>query len=95
LVFPGTVDLKEQETVVVLPGARFALDGQETVTVDGAETLRITGPDRPERLVRLTVPFPEGAVNETGDAEMLKSMSVTERMIEWLSDPLVAEKVTV
>lgn len=89
------MELYEQETVEVLPGARFALDGHETVTVEGAETLRFTEPDRPERLVRVMVPLPEGAVNETGDAEMLKSMSVTERMIEWLSDPLVAEKVTV
>jgi len=79
----------------VLPGARFALDGQEAATAEGEETLRLTGPDRPERLARLTVPFPEGAVKETEDAEMLKSMIVTGRMTEWLSDPLVAVKVTV
>jgi len=33
-------------------------------------------------------------VNETDDAEMLKSRIVTGRMIEWLSNPLVAENVT-
>jgi len=88
------VELYEHEIAVAVPDVRFGVDGQETLTVDGAETLRFTGPDRPERLVRATVPFPEGAVNETDDAEMLKSMSVTERMIEWLSDPLVAENVT-
>lgn len=43
----------------------------------------------------VTVPLPEGAVNETDDADMLKSMSVTARTIEWVIDPLVAEKVTV
>lgn len=89
------MELYEQETVVVLPDARFALDGQDTATADGAETLRPTGPDRPERLARVTVPVPDGAVNETGDAEILKSSIVTARTIEWLSDPLVAENVTV
>ena len=85
----------EHETVVVLPGARFALDGQKAATAEGADTLRLTGPDRPEGLVRVTVPLPEGAVKETEEAEMLKSVIVTGRMTEWLSDPLVAVKVTV
>jgi hypothetical protein len=89
------VELYEQETVVVVPDARFALDGQEAASADGAKTERVTGPDRPERLARVTVPLPDGAVNETGDAEMLKSSIVTESTIEWLSDPLVAENVTV
>jgi len=75
--------------------ARLALDGHEAATAEGAETLRLTGPDRPERLARVTVPFSEGAVKEMDDAEMLKSVIVTERMIEWLSDPLVAANVTV
>ena len=64
------------------------------MTAEGAETLRLTGPDRPERLARFSVPVPDGAVNETDDAEMLKSVIVTGRMIEWLSDPLLAENVT-
>jgi hypothetical protein len=89
------VELYEHETVVVLPDTRFVLDGQEATTAEGAETLRLIDPDRPARLVRVTVPLPEGAVNETGDAEMLKSVIVTGRTIEWLSDPLVAENVTV
>jgi len=78
----------------VPPEVRVALDGQEAVTAEGAETLRLTGPDRPERLARFRVPVPDGAVNETDDAEMLKSVIVTGRMIEWLSDPLLAENVT-
>ena len=76
------------------PEVRVALDGQEAVTAEGAETLRLTGPDRPERLARFRVPVPDGAVNETDDAEMLKSVIVTGRMIEWLSDPLLAENLT-
>jgi len=88
------VELYKHETVVVLPETRFALDGQEAATAEGAETPRLTGPDRPERLASDMVPFPEGAVNETDDAEMLKSVIVTRRMIEWLSDPLLAENVT-
>jgi len=64
------------------------------VTADGVETLILTGPDRPKRLFRVRVPFPDGAVKETDDAEMLKSRIVTRRIIEWLSNPLVAENVT-
>jgi hypothetical protein len=79
----------------VLPDTRFALDGQEATTAECAETLRLTTPARPERLARVREPFPEGAVNETDDAEMLKSMIVTGRTTEWLSDPLVAVNVTV
>jgi hypothetical protein len=69
--------------------------GQDAESADGAETESVTGPDKPERLVRVTAPLPDGGVIETGDAEMLKSSIVTERSIEWLSDPLVAENVTV
>ena len=76
------VELYEHETVVVLPDPRFTLDGHETVTAEGVETLRLTGPERPARLAKLRVPFPEGAVNETDDAEMLKSRIVTWRVIE-------------
>lgn len=71
------MELYEQEIVVVVPGARFVLGGQGVVTAEGVETRRLTGPVRPERLVRVTVPLPEGAVKETDDADMLKSMSVT------------------
>ncbi len=52
------------------------------MTADGVETLILTGPDRPERLFRVRVPFPEGAVKETDDAETLKSRIVTRRVIE-------------
>ena len=88
------MELYEQEIVVENPDVRFEVDGQEAVTDDGAVTLTLTGPDRPERLLRVTDPLPEGAVNETEEAEIPKSMRVTERMTEWLSEPLVAENVT-
>jgi len=68
--------------VVVPPETRLALVGQEAVTADGVETLILTGPDRPERLFRVSVPVPDGAVKETDDAEMLKSRIVTRRVIE-------------
>jgi hypothetical protein len=89
------VELYEQETVDVPPDARFALDGQDATSADDAITESVTGPDRPERLARVTVPLPDGAVNEMGDADMLKSRIVTESTTEWMSDPLVAENVTV
>jgi hypothetical protein len=84
-----------QETVDTPPDTRLVLDGHDALIPDGAETDRLTGPDRPERLVRVNVPFPEeGGVKETDDAEIVKSRMETARMIEWLSDPLVAENVT-
>src|SRR6266487_1454909 len=67
---------------VVPPETRLPLVGQEAVTADGGETLILTGPDRPERLFRVRVTFPDGAVKETDDAEMLKSRIVTRRVIE-------------
>ena len=77
------------------PDARLVLDGQDAVTPDGAEIERVTVPDNPERLVRVTIPLPEeGVVKETEDAEILKSRMVTGSVIEWLSGPLVAENVT-
>jgi len=76
------VELYEHETVVVLPDARFTLDGHETVTAEDVETLRLMGPERPARLAKLRAPFPEGAVNVTDDPEMLKSRIVTGRVIE-------------
>jgi hypothetical protein len=79
----------------VLPDARFALDGHEATTAEGTATLRVIDPERPERLARVKEPLPEGAVNETDDAEIVKSMIVTGRTIEWLRGPLVALNVTV
>ncbi len=81
--------------MAVPPGDTLALEGHEAANAGGTETARLTGPERPERLVRVTVPFPVGAVNEICGAETLKSIIVTGRMIEWLSEPLVAVKVTV
>jgi hypothetical protein len=89
------VELYLHETVSVLPGTRFATDGQDATTAEGAETLSLTAPDRPERLAKVTVPLADGAMTEMDDAEMLKSKIVTGRTMEWVSDPLAALKVTV
>ena len=60
------------ETVDVPLADKATLEGHDAVSPDGAATERLTGPDRPERLVKLTVLFPdEPAVNETDEAEML------------------------
>ena len=60
------------ETVDVPLADRATLEGHDAVSPDGAATERLTGPDRPERLVKLTVLFPdEPAVNQTDEAEML------------------------
>jgi len=66
------------------------LAGQETVTAEGAETLRLTVPAKPERLVKVTGLLVEdpGAKETVGD-EMLKSVIVTGRLTEWLVEPLV------
>jgi hypothetical protein len=53
------------------PADRLRLEEHDAVRPDGADTLRFTGPDSPERLVKLKVLFPdEPAVNETDDAEI-------------------------
>ncbi len=60
------------DAVDVPPADRVTLEGHEAVSPDGAATARLTVPDSPERLVRLTVLLPDDpAVNETEEAEML------------------------
>ena len=60
------------DAVDVPPADRVTLWGHDAVSPDGDATERLTGPERPERLVKLTVLFPdEPAVNETDEAEML------------------------
>jgi hypothetical protein len=72
-----------QETVELAPDERLTLDGQDAETPEGAEAVRVTEPESPERLVRVTLPLPEdGGVKETDDAEMLKSRIVTGRVTE-------------
>jgi hypothetical protein len=69
---PGVVAANVHDAVDVPPAERVTLGEQDPVSPDGAVTVRLTGPDRPERLVKLTVLLPdEPAVNETDDAEML------------------------
>ena len=61
-----------QEIVLVEPGVKLVLDGHETETADGEETLMLTVPEKLKRLVKVTVPVAEDPVlNETLDADML------------------------
>ena len=60
------------DAVDVPPADRVTLEGHDAVSPDGAATERLTGPDSPERLVRLTVLLPDDPpVNETDEAEKL------------------------
>ena len=69
---PGVVEEKVQGAVDVPPDDRVTLEGHAPVSPEGVETLRLTGPDKPNRLVKVTVLVPEEpAVNETDDADML------------------------
>lgn len=55
----------------VLPADRMIPVGHEAVSPEGDVTARLTGPDNPERLVRLTVLLPdEPAVKDTDEAEI-------------------------
>ena len=68
---PGDVAANVQDAVDVPPAERVALEEHDAMRSGGVDTLRVTGPASPERLVRLTVPLPDDpAVNETEDAEM-------------------------
>jgi len=68
---PGDVAANVQDAVDVPPAERVALEVHDAVRSGGVDTLRVTGPASPERLVRLTVLVPDDpAVNETDDAEM-------------------------
>ena len=75
---PGVLELKVQLAPAEPPDVRLTDEGQETVSPEGAEVLRLTGPDRPKRLVRVTVPpaeEPDG--NPTVGADILKSAAFT------------------
>jgi len=92
---PGDVEEYTHVVVDVPPGGKLTLAGQDTATPVGAVTLRLTGPDRPKRLVSVTVPVVEEFDEmETEDAEILKSMMVTTSITEWLREPLVPLIVT-
>jgi hypothetical protein len=93
---PADVATKVHVAADVPPAVRVTLGVQDDVSPDVDETPRLTGPDNPKRLVRLTVLLPDPpAVNEMDGAEMLKSMTVTGRTIELVSEPLVPVMFTV
>ena len=69
---PGDAAAKVHNPVDVPPADRVTIDEHDAVRPEEADTLRVTGPDSPERLVRLTALFPDDpAVKETVEAEML------------------------
>jgi hypothetical protein len=69
---PGDAAANVHNPVDVPPAERVTIDEHDAVRPEDADTLRVTGPDNPERLVKLTVLFPDDpAVNETAEAEML------------------------
>ncbi len=93
---PGVVAAKVHDPLEVPPEDSVTLGEHEAESPEGDDTARLTGPDRPKRLAMLTVLVPEDpAVNETDPAVMLKSITVTGRAIESLSEPLVPVMVTV
>ena len=93
---PGDVAVKVHVAADVPPAVRVTLGAHDAVSPEDAEVPRLTGPDNPKRLAMLTVLLPDApAVNETESAEMLKSMTVTGRRIELVSEPLVPVIVTV
>jgi len=80
---PGDAAANVHNPVDVLPAERVTVEEHDAVRPEEADTLRVTGPDNPERLVKLTVLFPEDpAVKDTVEAEMLYSITVTGRTIE-------------
>jgi len=69
---PGVVEENAQDAVNVPPDTKVALVGHVAMSTDGAEALRLTGPERPNKLVKVTVLVPEEpAANETDVADIL------------------------
>ena len=69
---PGVVEANVQDAVDVPPDDRVTLEVHIPVSPEGVEALRLTGPDSPNKLVKVTVLVPEEpALNETDDADML------------------------
>lgn len=69
---PGTVEENVHDAVDVPPDDNVTLEGHVPVTAEGVATLSPTGPDSPNRLVKVTVLVPdEPILNETEAADML------------------------
>jgi hypothetical protein len=92
---PGDEDENVQEGVAAPPDGTLALEGQDTVTPGGTETLRLTVPENPKRLESVIVPLVEVPDRkEIVEPDILKSVMVTGRTAELVSDPLVPVIVT-
>ena len=63
---PGEADANAHKPADVPSVVSVTLEVHEAVRPDGAETLSVTGPDSPERLVKLRVLLPDDpAVKDT------------------------------
>lgn len=81
----------------MLPGVKLTLGGHDTETADGADRLRLTAPERPNRLEKVRLPVPEDPVGKETIGVVVvipKSVILTLRTMEWLKGPLILEKVT-
>lgn len=89
---PLVEEAREHVTVAVPPAIRVMVEGHETERADEEEdVVRDIVPAKPNRLVNVSVSMlAEPALNaiDAGPAK-LKSVTVTERMTEWLREPLV------
>jgi len=81
--------------LVLPPEGTLALVGHDTVSPAGAETLMLTVPENPWRLVRVMLPVVEPTEKEMLGADKVKSVIVTGTLAEFEREPLVAVKVTV
>jgi len=69
---PGVVEENVQDAADVPPDESVTLEGHVPVSAEGVETLRLMGPDSPNRLVNVMVLVPEEpAANETDDADIV------------------------
>ncbi len=69
---PADDEENEHDPVTVPLEGRVRLAGQDAERPEGAETARLTGPESPKRLVRVTVPVAEEpALIATDCADML------------------------
>ncbi len=88
---PAVGEYSEQSTVAVLFDARITFAGQDDKRDGEDVSVRFILPEKPERLDRLidsVLEVPALKDIEEGP-NMLKSVMVTLRLTEWLSEPLV------
>jgi len=88
---PPVGEYSEQSTVAVLLDARITFAGQDDKRDGEDVSVRFILPEKPERVDRLIDSVLEApALKDIEEGpDMLKSVMVTLRLTEWLSEPLV------